>query len=27
VPNAILFSHLEPISHPSSYDDIKLERW
>ena len=27
VPNAITFSHLEPISHPSSYDDIKLERW
>ena len=27
VPNAILFSHLEPISHPASYDDIKLERW
>jgi cation diffusion facilitator family transporter len=27
VPNAILISHLEPISHPASYDDIKLERW
>lgn len=27
VPNAILFSHIEPISHPASYDDIKLERW
>jgi len=27
VPNAITFWHLEPISHPSSYDDIKLERW
>ena len=27
VPNAILLSHIEPISHPSSYDDIKLERW
>jgi cation diffusion facilitator family transporter len=27
VPNAILFSHLEPITHPASYDDIKLERW
>ncbi|OFZ84866.1 MAG: transporter [Betaproteobacteria bacterium RBG_16_66_20] len=27
VPNAITFCHLEPISHPSSYDDIKLERW
>ena len=27
VPNAILFSHLEPISHPASYDDIRLERW
>ncbi|MFY9315872.1 MAG: cation diffusion facilitator family transporter [Burkholderiales bacterium] len=26
VPNAILLSHIEPISHPSSYDDIKLER-
>jgi cation diffusion facilitator family transporter len=27
VPNAITFSHIEPISHPASYDDIKLERW
>jgi cation diffusion facilitator family transporter len=27
VPNAILLSHIEPISHPASYDDIKLERW
>jgi cation diffusion facilitator family transporter len=27
VPNAILFSHIEPISQPASYDDIKLERW
>ena len=27
VPNAITFSHIEPISQPSSYDDIKLERW
>ena len=27
VPNAILLSHIEPISQPSSYDDIKLERW
>ena len=27
VPNAITLSHIEPISHPSSYDDIKLERW
>jgi cation diffusion facilitator family transporter len=26
VPNAILLSHIEPISHPASYDDIKLER-
>jgi cation diffusion facilitator family transporter len=26
VPNAILLTHIEPISHPSSYDDIKLER-
>ena len=27
VPNAITLSHIEPISQPSSYDDIKLERW
>ncbi len=27
VPNAIMFSHIEPISQPASYDDIKLERW
>jgi len=27
VPNAILLSHIEPISQPASYDDIKLERW
>lgn len=27
VPNAITLSHIEPISHPASYDDIKLERW
>jgi len=27
VPNAILLSHIEPISQPSSYDDVKLERW
>ena len=26
VPNAITLTHIEPISHPSSYDDIKLER-
>jgi cation diffusion facilitator family transporter len=26
VPNAITITHIEPISHPSSYDDIKLER-
>jgi cation diffusion facilitator family transporter len=26
VPNAITLSHIEPISHPASYDDIKLER-
>jgi cation diffusion facilitator family transporter len=26
VPNAILFTHIEPISHPSSYDDIRLDR-
>jgi cation diffusion facilitator family transporter len=27
VPNAITLSHIEPISQPASYDDIKLERW
>ena len=27
VPNAATLSHIEPISHPSSYDDIRLERW
>jgi cation diffusion facilitator family transporter len=27
VPQAITFSHIEPISQPASYDDIKLERW
>lgn len=27
IPNATTLSHIEPISHPSSYDDIKLERW
>jgi len=27
VPNAILLTHIEPISQPASYDDIKLERW
>ncbi|MDH4189211.1 MAG: cation diffusion facilitator family transporter [Betaproteobacteria bacterium] len=26
VPNASLFSHIEPISHPSSYDDVGLDR-
>ena len=26
VDNAILLSHIEPISQPASYDDIKLER-
>jgi cation diffusion facilitator family transporter len=26
VPNAILLSHIEPISQPASYDDVKLER-
>ena len=26
VPNAILLTHIEPISQPASYDDIKLER-
>jgi cation diffusion facilitator family transporter len=27
VPNTILLTHIEPISQPASYDDIKLERW
>ena len=27
VPNAIMLSHIEPISQPASYDDVKLERW
>jgi cation diffusion facilitator family transporter len=27
VPQAITLSHIEPISQPASYDDIKLERW
>jgi len=27
VPSAITLSHIEPISQPASYDDIKLERW
>lgn len=27
VPNAITLTHIEPISQPASYDDIKLERW
>ncbi|MSQ49678.1 MAG: cation transporter [Betaproteobacteria bacterium] len=27
LPNAITLSHIEPISQPASYDDIKLERW
>lgn len=26
VPNASTFSHIEPVSHPSSYDDIALDR-
>jgi cation diffusion facilitator family transporter len=26
VPNATTFSHIEPISHPSSYDDLELDR-
>jgi cation diffusion facilitator family transporter len=26
VPNATSFSHIEPISHPSSYDDLELDR-
>ncbi|MCX7960587.1 MAG: cation diffusion facilitator family transporter [Burkholderiales bacterium] len=27
VPNAATITHIEPISHPSSYDDLRLERW
>jgi cation diffusion facilitator family transporter len=27
VPKAIMLSHIEPISQPASYEDIKLERW
>ena len=27
VPKAITLSHIESISQPASYDDIKLERW
>ena len=27
VPQAITLTHIEPISQPASYDDIKLERW
>ena len=27
VPNAITLTHIEPISQPASYDDIRLERW
>ena len=27
VPSAITLSHIEPIADPSSYDDIKLERY
>lgn len=27
VPSAITLSHIEPISQPASYDDVKLERW
>ncbi|HKW39349.1 MAG TPA: cation diffusion facilitator family transporter [Burkholderiales bacterium] len=27
VPRAITLSHIEPISQPASYDDIRLERW
>jgi cation diffusion facilitator family transporter len=27
VSNAIFLTHIEPISQPASYDDIKLERW
>jgi len=26
VPNASTFSHIEPVTHPSSYDDIALDR-
>lgn len=26
VPNAGIFTHIEPISHPSSYDDMTLDR-
>lgn len=26
VPNAGVFTHIEPISHPSSYDDMTLDR-
>jgi cation diffusion facilitator family transporter len=26
VPNAAVFTHIEPISHPSSYDDMTLDR-
>lgn len=26
VPNATTFCHIEPISHPSSYDDMELDR-
>jgi cation diffusion facilitator family transporter len=26
VPNASIFTHIEPISHPSSYDDMTLDR-
>jgi cation diffusion facilitator family transporter len=26
VPHASTFSHIEPVSHPSSYDDITLDR-
>jgi cation diffusion facilitator family transporter len=27
IPNTITLTHIEPISQPASYDDIKLERW
>jgi cation diffusion facilitator family transporter len=27
VPNAITLTHIEPISQPASYDDMRLERW
>lgn len=27
VPKAITLSHIEPISQPAFYDDIRLERW